>query len=228
MITLNKIIYDVREKLKFNTEDIGVTDDYIAHLINIKRNMLVKQRFSKFNKNIPEEVKQIICVPLDVVDSIDGEPCFGSVVKSETIMPDLLEIGGRSALLSVRVQDITYPNINIIPIERLPYVGYNRWLNKQLYIALDADNHLYLKSANPLHTNLKKIKVIGVFADPEEADNMSCDTDDSVVCDEYNDKPYRIEAYLVSDLVSLVVRELAPTLQIPNDIVNNSDESNRT
>tara|TARA_R110000851_G_scaffold57420_2_gene133762 strand:+ start:7582 stop:8256 length:675 start_codon:yes stop_codon:yes gene_type:complete len=223
-MTLNEIIYDIREKLKFNTEDIGITDEYLAHLINIKRNFLVKQRFSKFTRNIPEELKQIICVNLEVIDSIVGTSCFGNIVRSSDTIPTMLEIGGRESLIAVRVQDILYPHINIIPTERLPFVGHNRWLQKQVYASLDADAHLYLKSQNIFHSNIEKVKVIGVFADPELVYEMNCDS--NTTC-EYFDSEYPMEPYLVSDLVLMVVKELAPTLQIPNDKVNNSDESDR-
>ena len=222
-MTLNEIIYDVREKLKLNTEDISITDEYIAHLIGIKRNFIVKQRFSKFTRNIPEELKQIICVDLEPLGVVADEPCFGDIVRSSEKIPSMLEIGGRDSMIAVRVHDLLYPNINIIPAERLPFVGFNRWLQKQLYVAYDADGYLYLKSADPLHSNLKKIKVVGVFANPEEANELSGETSG---CEWYDEK-YPIEPYLVHDIVIMVVKELAPTLNIPEDNVNNSDESNR-
>jgi hypothetical protein len=224
-MTLTEIIYDVREKLKFNTDDIGITDEYIAHLITIKRNFLVKQRFSKFTRNIPEELKQIVCVDLENVDSIVGTSCFGDIVRSSETIPAMLEIGGRESLIAVRVQDILYPHINIISTERLPFVGHNKWLQKQVYAALDADSYLYLKSANFLHSNFKKIKIVGVFADPEAAYEMNCDSD--TTCD-YFDSQYPMEPYLVSEMVIMIVKELAPTLLIPDDNVNNSDASNRS
>lgn len=221
---LNNLIFDIREKLKLNSDDIDITDEYLAHLINVKRTYLIKQRFSNATRNIPEEVKQIICLDLDVIDTISGEPCFGDILVSKNKIPSLIEIGGRSAIIAVRVNDIFYPHINIISTERLPYVGYNKWLKKQIYVALDADNKLYFKSDNPLHLNLESVKLIGVFSDPEEADAMSCET--SQECD-YYEKNYPIESYLVSDLITLIAKELGVTLNIPNDNVNNSDESNR-
>jgi hypothetical protein len=224
-MTLNEIIYDVREKLKLNSDDIDITDQYLAHLTNVKRLYLIKQRFAKFSRNIPEEIKQIICVDLEVVDSINGEPCFGKVLRSTVVLPTLMEIGGNSAILSIRTLDVLYPSINIIHIDRLPYVGYNKWLKKQIYVALDADNRLYFRSDNPQHLNLEFIKVIGVFTDPEIAQELDCEQTDPN-CDYYNSE-YPIEPYLVHDLINLIVKELAPSLNIPNDKINNSDESNR-
>ena len=218
-MTLNEMIYDVREKLKFNTEDNHITDEYIAHLLNIKRNFFVKQRFSKFTRNIPEELKQIICLDISPTDTIDGEPCFGNISRSDSMMPAMMEIGGRDSLIAVRVADINFPHLNIIPTERLPFVGENRWLQKQLYVAYDADRYLYLKSGNSLHMNLKKIKVVGVFADPEAAYEINCSGD--TTC-EWFDSEYPMEPYLINDMIASVVQELGQTLNIPNDSVNNA------
>lgn len=225
-MTLKEIIYDIREKLKLNTDDIDISNEYLAHLIKVKRAFFIKQRFSKFTRNIPEEVKQIICIDLEPVDSINGAPCFGKVLSSLQQIPGMIEIGGRSSLVGIRAHDILYPNFNIIPVERLPYVGYNKWLKNQIYVALDADNKLYFNSANPQHIELNKIKVVGVFSNPEEADNLSCTDSGNEECD-FMDKEYPIEGYVVSDVVNMIMKELAPSLELPNDNLNNSDESNR-
>lgn len=221
-MTLNEIIYNVRERLKLSTDDTDVSNEYIAHLVGIKRVYLMKQRFSQFSRDIPEEVKQIVCLNLEVVDAIGGQECFGNILRSKESLPTLMDIGGRSALLSVRVGDITFPHLNVVPAERLPYVGTNKWLKKQVYVALDADKRLYLNSNNPQHFNLQSVKVVGVFTDPEEAEELSCEVRDESC--EYFDKKYPIEPYLVSDLVNMIVQELAPTLGIPEDSVNNAND----
>lgn len=227
-MTQREIIYDIREKLKLNSDDIDITDEYLAHLVDVKRVYLLKQRFSKFTRNVPEEVKQVICIDLEVVETIFGEPCFGDILVSKDPIPGLIEVGGRSALVAVRVKDILYPHINIISTERLPFVGYNKWLKKQIYVALDANGKLYFKSDNSQHLNLQEVKVVGIFSDPESADSLSCaeDSANNLNC-AFMDVEYPIEAYLVNDLVNLIVKELAPGVNIPNDNVNNADASNR-
>lgn len=223
-MTLREITYDIREKLKLNTDDINITDEYLEHLINVNRIFLIKQRFSKHTRNIPEEIKQSICINLEPSNLIEGEACFGEILSSTVKIPPSIEIGGRNSIIAVRVKDILYPHLNIIPTERLPYVGYNKWLKNQLYIALDADNKLYLKSSNSQHMNLSSIKVIGVFSNPRIANELDCNKESNC---EYEDTNYPIESYLVKEIVDLIVRELAPSLNIPEDNINNSDESNR-
>ncbi len=223
-MTLRNIVYDIREKLKISSDDMDYTDEFFMHLINVKRTFFLKQRFAKFTRNIPEEVKQIICVNLSPVDSIDGASCFGKILRSDNKIPTTIEIGGRSSIIGVRVLDIQYPHLNIIPTERMPYVGRNKWLNKEMYVALDADGYMYVLSTNPQHMNLEQVKVLGVFSDPEAAYNMDCTADNNC---EFLDVDYPVEPYLVSDIILSIVKELSPTLNIPEDKVNNSDESDR-
>lgn len=225
-MTPREIIYDIREKLKFNTDDIDITDEYLYHLINVKRSLLLKQRFAKTSRNIPEEVKQIICVSLEKVDDVEGI-CdeYHKVLRSITQIPATLEIGGRSSIVSVRVKSVSQQHLSIIPMERMPNIGYNKYLKGQIYVALDADNYLYVKTADS-PTLLDSIKVIAVFANPGDAYEHSCVEGDQELCDFY-DAPYAVEPYIVSDIVNLIIQEMAPTLQIPEDNLNNADESNR-
>lgn len=225
-MTPREIIYDIREKLKLSTDDIDITDEYLFHLINVKRALLLKQRFSKSSRNIPEDVKQVICVPLEKVDDMEGL-CdeYHKVLKSVNQIPSTLEIGGRSSIISVRSKQITGQYLNIIPMEKMPHVGYNKYLKNQIYAALDADKYLYLKAAN-MPTLLDSVKVTAVFSDPEASYEQSCVDDPSELCD-FFDAQYPIEPYIVSDTVNLIVQELAPSLKIPEDNLNNADESNR-
>ena len=225
-MTARQIIYDIREKLKFGSDDIDITDDYLFHLINVKRSLLLKQRFAKTSRNIPEEVKQILCITLEKVDDIEGI-CddYSKVLRSVETIPATMEIGGKSALVSVRPNQITGHHINIVSIERFPNIGYNKYLKNQIYVALDADNRLYFKTAGDA-TLLDSVKVTGVFADPEAAHYLSCNSEDEETCDFY-DVTYPVEPYIVSDMVNMVIKELAPSLQLADDKVNNADESNR-
>lgn len=196
----NELIYNVRERLKLSTEDIDISDEYILHLINIERVFFLKQRFSKFSRNVPEEVKQKICVSLEEVNDIENL-CDYKVLKSTVKIPSTIEIGGKDSLISIRNNQITGKHLNIVPIERLPYVGYNKWIKNQIYVALDADNYIYMIKTTDVNF-LKKVVITGIFANPEEAENLSCDNNNynNKVCDFY-EKEYPVEPYLVSEII---------------------------
>lgn len=224
-MTLNEIIYDIREKLKMNSDDIDISDEYLAHLINIKRALLVKQRYTKFTKTIPEETKQIICLTLEEVSVIEGESCSGTILRSVEKLPTLMQLDNKPALIGVRTYDLRNIPINVVSIERFPYLGYNRWLSNQLFVALDSDSKIYFFSGNDQHKFLENVKVVAIFENPEEADVMSCDT--SVTDCEYFDKEYTVEPHMVHDIVNLILKDLAPTIQLPDDTLNNASESPR-
>ena len=89
---------------------------------------------------------------------------------------------------------------------------------------LDSDSKIYFTSKNIQHKFLENVKIIAVFEDPEDADAASCETDDSC---EYYEKNYSIEPQMVHDVVNLIFKELVPGLNMPDDKLNNADESPR-
>lgn len=223
-MTGNEIIYDIREKIKIHGDDIDITDEYLFHLINVKRAFLLKQRFGKSSRNIPEEVKQIICLSMEKIEDTEGICSKGTMLlRSTQRIPATIEIGGRSSIINVRTSSVSSRFINVVPIERFPYVGFNKYMKQEIYAAMDADNKLYSKTAEgPIF--LEKVKVTGVFANPEEAYIMNCENTET--CDFY-DSEYPIEPYIVTDLVNMITKELAVSLQVPEDRINNADESPR-
>lgn len=223
-MTFNEIIYDVREKLKLGSDDIDIQDEYIAHLINVKRALLIKQRYTKFSKAIPEESKQIVCIDLELVDSIEGEKCFGDILRSIQTLPAFIQVDSKPSLTNVMGYDLRAIPMSITAIERFPYLGYNKWTNNQLHVALGADSKLYFYSGNDQYKFLEKVKVVGLFENPESADELSCDT--SSDCD-YFDKKYPVEPHMVHDIVNLIARELLPSIKLVDDKLNNADESPR-
>jgi len=224
-MTLNEIIYDIREKLKLFTDDIDIVDEYLGHLVNVKRSLLLKQRYGKFSKTVPEETKQLVCINFEEVASISGQECMGTVVKSVQKIPTVIHLDSKPAIMNVRSHDLRNIPFSVVSIERFPYLGYNKWTANQIYVALEADSHLYIYSGNSQHKFLEHGVVSAVFENPEDADELSCDTADSTC--EYYDKKYNVEPHMVHDIINLIVKELAPSVQLPDDKLNNADESPR-
>lgn len=221
---LSKIVYDIREKLKLGSDDIDITDAYLVHLINVKRALLIKQRFGKFSKNIPEELKQTLCFNLEKA-TVSGT-CFSTILKTTVDMPSFIETFNRDSVINIRLHDMSALPINIISYDRIPYLGYDRWTKNQIYGAYH-NGRLYLYSNKPNFKLLKYITVTGLFADPESADVLDCNTTSSSTDCDFINKEYPINAPMISDLVNMVIKELAPTLKLQDDKVNNADESPR-
>lgn len=217
----SKIIYDIREKLKLNSDDIDITNDYISYLIDVKRALLIKQRFINLSKNMPESLIQKLCLKTQPI-SIEGN-CFSNILESNVEIPNFVEAHNKDAILSINLYDFKAVPINIIPYERIPYIGYNKWIKNQVYASLH-NKKIYLFSNIAEFKLLKYFTITGVFLEPEEADKFNCES--TTNC-EYIDKEYHINGSIVSDLINMVIKELSPSLAIQEDKLNNADESPR-
>lgn len=220
---LSKIVYDIREKLKLGSDDIDITDSYLAYLVHVKRALLIKQRYGKFSKNIPEELKQDICLTLEKA-TVSGT-CFSTILKTSQNIPNFIETYNRDSVIDIRLHDMTAVPVNIVSYQRIPYLGYNQWTKNEIYGAYH-DGKLYLYSNKPNFKLLKFITVTGMFSDPETADALNCVSGTVNECD-FIDKEYPVNAPMISDIVNMVIKELAPSLKIVDDKVNNADESPR-
>lgn len=106
----------------------------------------------------------------------------------------------------------------------MKYVNYNKFLRNIIYAAIGPDNHVYMKSSNPMFENLSRIKINGVFDDFEEAAELACYGDGSTMeCDSF-EMEFPIDSYLVPELVDRVLRELLGATYRPKDVSNSASD----
>jgi hypothetical protein len=216
-MTKLEIIYDIKEKLQITTDDDMFTNEYLAHLIDVKRMLLIKQTFSNITKPIPIACLSEICLNLEVVDNINGSPLFGHILRTKEVIPTVINISGREDLITVRSIDNFTTGFNSVAIERFPFLGHNKYLNNQIYTAINSDGRIYFYSKRINFMMMSKVTARGVFESPAKANEMSCHS----TCDELNNE-YPLEGYMIDDIVSLIVKDLMVPLQIPNDEKNDS------
>lgn len=219
-MTKLEIIYDIREKLKIETDDEKFTNEYFSHLIDIKRMVLIKQTFSNLSKAIPIAYYSPICLELEISDILkDCEQQFGCVLRTKNKIPRVINITGREDLISVRSIDNLTTSFNNVSIERFPYLGNNKYLSNQIYTALNTDKKIYFFSGRNKFKLMTRVTARGVFESPDDANEMSCD---DYGCNDY-EYEYPIEGYMASDIVNLIIKELGVTiLQIPEDEINDA------
>ena len=216
MSTYRELVYLCLDELKLYSDDSAFTEDHIIFLLNKYRTFLLKQRYSDIKKQIPESNYQNICLDLIQVPAISGEPCEGGIyLRSKEKVPFLMKIG------TPRVYPTDYyqGEITYVSRERMRYIGYNKYLKDIIYASIGPDNYLYLKSFNPQYLYLEKIKVTGIFEDPQAASELQCPDDSE--CD-ILDRGFPIEEALVSPMVELVVKELLGAEYRPEDSNNDS------
>ena len=218
-MTYREIVYACLDILKLTSDDSLYTEDHIIFLANKARTLLLKQRYSDIKKRIPESNYQTICLDLEKVQNIQDLSCQGSSLRTVQEVPYLMKIGNPK----VYPQNYYLGEITYISRERMRYVGYNKYLQNIIYCSLAPDNHLYFKSSNPQHLYLKKVQVTGIFEDIQNASQLECNNDSSQ-CQNLLDKTFPLEEGLVQPLIEIVVKQLGPSVDLPQDQENNAQD----
>lgn len=208
------------------SDDAFFTEDHVIFLCKKYRAFLIKkeQEKEKTNTDIASEFEyQQICLDLEKVPAINGDPCTGGYyLRTTQKIPKILEG------VQPRVYPIDYYqgiNIAYVPRDRMRFVGTNKYLQNIIYISLGPDLHLYLNSNNPQFLYMKKLRVSAVFEDFDEAADYLCEDDGTpAVCDVL-DEEFPIREYLVPTLIELVVKELTGGLYKPEDVRNDAKDN---
>lgn len=224
MATFGQIVYSVLDLLKERVDDAYYTEEHIIFLASKMRALLIDRKYRNsrnqtFSPMSDENVQQI-CIDLEPVEN-SPMLCDGLWLHSIQEIP--ATVGDTDVKVSA-VSDMIHTMVTFIPAERMPYIGYNKWLQKIIYAAKSDDNHLYLTSSNPQFSYLKQVRMSGVFSDPEEAAKMSCDNDgDGNGCNVL-EKEFPLEAALVPSCIEMVVQELIGTRYAPEDKSNDAKD----
>ena len=221
-MTKKEIIFTIIERLKANGDDSSITEELISSMIDNKRSLLLKQRFSKSFWNIPIEIKQEICLDLSLYNAVDGYSGAGKIIKTKDPLPSSIKIKAFNGPLLIRREDGRTIPFNLIPIERLPYIASNRYTAMLTYVALDLDGKLMLISSDDKLKFLKSIRVTDIFENPDEIYSLECKENNSNTVEPW-DIEYPVESSMVNDIVNMVVSDLAKSLNIPEDRTNNAD-----
>lgn len=221
---VKEIVYMVLDLAKAATSDDSFwTEDHVIFLLKKYRSFLIKkeQEKQKATTDIASEFEyQQICLDLEKVPAIDGEPCTGGYyLRTTKKIPKILEDNQPRVYPVDFYQGI---NISYIPRDRMRYVGTNKFLQNIIYVSLGPDLHLYLNSSNPQFLYLKKLRMSAVFEDFDDISCYLCDEEgNSTACDVL-DEVFPIREYLVPTLMELVVKELTSAKYQPVDEHNNA------
>lgn len=223
---VKEIVYMCLDLAKANTSDDSFwTEEHVVFLLKKYRSFLIKkeQDKEKSTTDIASEFEyQQICLDLEKVAAIDGEPCTGGYyLRTTQKIPKILE-GNEPRVYPIDF----YQGINIsyIPRDRMRYVGTNKFLQNIIYVSLGPDLHLYLNSSNPQFLYLKKLRMSAVFEDFDNVSDYLCDDDGSSTACDVLDETFPMREYLVPTLIELVVKELVGSVYKPSDDKNNASD----
>lgn len=225
MAKYRELVYMCLDLLKEVADDAFYTEEHVIFMLGRLRALLLKRKYQPNAYNeVPESNYQELCLDLEPADLL-GDVCVdGDWLKTTKKIPSILSGVGNTKAYPMSFFTSEY--FTFVSMDRLPYTGYNKWLSKIIYCAIGPDDYLYVHSSNPQFKYLKKMKLDGVFENPEKAAELLCDKTDedgNVACD-ILDTEFPIEEDLVSPLIEMVVQELAGSRYAPKDDANNASD----
>lgn len=219
MATYRELVHLCLDELKLASDDAFYSEEHVIFLLSKYRGYILESKYKDVKKEVPESNYQTLCLDLVQVPAIAGEPCEGGTyLRSTNKIPFLMTF----STPRVYAEDYYQGNITYVSRERMRYVGYNRWLPNIIYASVGPDNYLYFKSFNPQFLYLEKVRLTGIFENPEKAAELECNRDESS-CD-ILDYEFPLEEALIPQLVSMVVKELGVGAYKPEDSTNDAND----
>jgi len=224
MMTFGEIVYSVLDILKERSDDAYYTEEHIVFLSTKMRALLLERKYKGSRNGVfspmSSENEQEICLDVAPAEMLpDG--CSGLWLRSIEEMPETLNADDPTAY---SINNLLHGMVTFIPSERMPYVGYNKWLRNIIYASRSNDGHLYLTSSNPQAVFLKKVRVNAIFADPAEAAKLNCKEEGGEVNCDILKEPFPLEAALVPSCIELIVQELTGSRYAPEDKDNDAKD----
>lgn len=226
-MTLDKIVYDIREALKQYSDDSELDDRYIIYLVNIKRQKYLKQKLDNIARRFNSAILQTLCLKTEIVSVNECGLSLNcdTIVRTAEPIPNLLQMSTKDALQRVSPSDRLSQKFNLIDRERAPLYLNSNYKNK-IKTFLHDDGHLYFVSAQPLM--LECVSITGVFEDPTELGtyNNCCDCDNAQPCYNYLTSDYPLQGDLIDLVRSDIINERASlSKNIKEDKTNNANDN---
>ena len=225
MATYRQMVYMCLDLLKEVHDDAYYTEEHVIFLLDRMRSLLLLRKHAaakRLHEEIADSNYQQICLNLEPTDVLP-DACGGDGwLRSTKKVPSLLGIGNTKAYpVNMFVGD----KVTFIAPERMPFVGYNKWLKNIIYVAIGPDDYLYVKSINPQFMYLNQMRLRGIFENSEEASELSCDGNgvDGKECDSL-DREFPLEEGLQMSCIEYVVQELSGARFAPQDKTNNAKD----
>lgn len=224
MTTFGQIVYMVLDLLKERADDAYYTEEHIIFLASKMRALLLERKYKGSRNGVfspmSDENKQEICIDVEPT-SLLPDGCSGLWLRSIQEIPDTLNAEDPNIY---SVSDMYHGMVTFIPPERMPYVGYNKWLQNIIYASRSNDGHLYLTSSNPQAAYLRKVKMGAIFADPTDAAKLSCNNEDGLAGCDILKENFPLESALIPSCIELVVQEITGSRYAPEDKVNDAKD----
>lgn len=226
-MTINKLIYDVRDAVRQYVDDSEITDRYIAYLYNIKRAKYLRQDLNNLQRTVDNSILQKLCLELEEVPISDCNVDYSceTIIRTKQPVPKPLELHLGSAITSVRPTIKTALSFMFTNKERAIVSEYSPF-SEGVFAFLDTDNYIYLISQSDAVKLMECITVTGVFEDPLELRNYKncCGCIDVASCYDEDTTEYPLPAHHIDPIRKEIIDTLVGTLRLPDDANNDASD----
>lgn len=207
MTTYRELIYMCLDVLKGTSDDFSYTEEHIAYLLDKFRALLLKQRYGADpKKHVPYSNYQNIDLTLTLTP-----PYY----QSNEIVPYTLQLG----IPRVTINGYYDINFEFTSRERLPFVGYNKYLKKIRYCGINESNKLcVVPKEDDDFTTFNTLRLTAIFENPRSIQLDSTK--------HWMDNEFPLEEALVNPLIEMTVNALAKAVTAPADTINNGTDEN--
>tara|TARA_R110000824_G_scaffold376828_1_gene567953 strand:+ start:170 stop:865 length:696 start_codon:yes stop_codon:yes gene_type:complete len=221
MATIKEIVYDIKNIIRggMQSDDEIISDRQIEFQVNSLRAQFIRQDVNK-RRSISDNIKQVIhCLEVEVVS---GTTCGLSndliIVRSKEKIPSPIETSHQDLVTAIGPTGILSTNFHMIPYNRAPWAGNNRY-TKRMTFAFLLDSFVYI--LGPGAEMLEKIKVEGVWQTPKDIEKYT--KDDGTLSYDAEIEEYPLSTSML-DLIkqSMMATNMQPLIQMPTDTSNNA------
>lgn len=226
-MTLDLIVYDVREQLKQYTTDSELDDRYIIHLCNLKRAKYLRQELNNYQRTTDISVTQTICMETEIVSANECNLDYdcGTILRTKEKVPTPLELHLKSAVTSVKPTTRLSVPFNFTTKQRAVYSQHSPFHNA-IFAFLDNDMHIYIISELPEIHLIECLSVTGVFEDPLAMRNFNtcCGCDEPIPCFDMATTNYPLQPHYVDLIKMEIVNELIRVINRREDKENETND----
>jgi len=221
MATIKEIVYDIKNIIRggAQSDDEIISDRQVEFQVNSLRAQFIRQDINK-RRSISDNIKQVIhCLE---VEPVSGTTCGLSndiyVVRSKEKVPNAIETSHQDLITAIGPTGILSTNFHMIPYNRAPWAGNNRYTKKMTFAFL-LDSFVYV--IGPEAELLEKIKVEGVWQNPRDIEHYTKDDGTSSYDAEHEEYPLSTS---MLDLIKerMLTINMQPLVQMPTDLTNNA------
>lgn len=220
-MTLNEITYSILNKVRQSlTSDSNLTPAHIKNDIIAERADLIKSILDKGTIIDDVLVQDLGCIKLELADAAD---CC-DVSTGCTVVRTNVEIPQEIKFTRVGPVNKTTKRFNMIPYERVDYVGNGRFTQNDIY-AFHLNDRIYLKSNDPSIALLEYINIRGIFENPTLVSAFN-NCNGNTICYS-DDKDFPMSKWMEKHIRERLLTSYLKSEQLPKDL-NNDSKDQRT